>query len=96
MMPWTIILATSVAVIMGVGCWAWKTLPLRLDLKLGPGVRFSASVVVHPEPYVAPVSLPELPYINDDIKYLKIEDDLPGPESGSTAEEAGRRDRDDR
>jgi hypothetical protein len=96
MMLWTILLTTSAAVILGVGCWVWWTLPLHLDFKLGPGVRFSASLTVHHEPYVAPVSLPEMPYIKDDIKYLHIVDELPRPEPGSTVEEAGRRDRDDR
>jgi hypothetical protein len=93
MMPWLILLPTAAVVIPGIGAWAWKALPVSLDFKFGPGVRSSAtaSLTVHHEPHVAPVSLPELPYIKDDIKYL--EEDVPRSEPGSTLEEIERRDR---
>jgi hypothetical protein len=71
---WTrqfVIVATSAAVLIGVGVSAWTMRTLRLKVELGPGARFSVSLS---EPYIPPVSLPNLPYIVDDIKYLKLDD----------------------
>jgi hypothetical protein len=91
---------TAVAVLTGIGCWVWMKPALRLEVELGPGARFSASISPNPGPRMGPTSLPSLPYITDDVQYFPPGPDFPWANTQATithireiAQQKGREDR---